>query len=344
MYYKFKGKAITGVLSILPENEYYFEDEALKPNDIKSKRLKKIIGFGVRRRVKADTTLSDMFLAGFSKLLDEGKLVKDDIGAIVVVTLTQDYVLPQISSIIHGELNLANDVFCIDIPQACAGYVIALIESFMLLEHLGDKKVILCSGEIFNRKTSLNERKYEEPSFGGDLANISVIENRADRPNIYGSAFFDGGQRDALLIKYGGFKNPMTPGIIEKERANNSCSAIEMDGSAVFNFAQKEVPPAVVELTNRAGIKMDDIDYFLFHQPNRFMLEKLATALKVPYSKMPMDITERFGNSDSGTIPMVMTTQNNLCCLSGFGGGLTWASLIMEIGKMDFCENMISTL
>ena len=353
MYYKFKNKTITGVLSILPENEYKFEDEALNPNDSKARRLKKIIGFGTRRRVKADTTLSDMFLIGFNKLFTDGKLNKDDIGAIIVVTLTQDYILPQISTILHGELNLSKDVFCIDIPQACAGYVMGLIEAFMLLEHMdSDKKVVLCTGEIFNRKTDPDESKFEEPSFGGDIANISVIENVDNMTDIYGSVFFDGSNRDSLLVRYGGFRNPMTEDIIAKQRSNNPCSQIEMDGSGVFNFVQREVPPAIKELAGRAGVSLEDIDYYLFHQPNRFMLEKLASALKVPYEKMPMDITEKLGNSDSGTIPAVMTTniadvllnQSNMCCLSGFGGGLTWASLIMKMDKMDFCENMISDL
>ena len=82
------------------------------------------------------------------------------------------------------------------------------------------------------------------------------------------------------------------------------------------------------------------------------MLEKLATALSVPFEKMPMDITEKLGNSDSGTIPAVMTSNisdhliNNdmLCCLSGFGGGLTWAAIVMRIGSLDFCYNIESEL
>ena len=125
-----------------------------------------------------------------------------------------------------------------------------------------------------------------------------------------------------------------------------------MDGSGVFNFVQKKVPPAIQQLASRAGVAVEDIEYFLFHQPNKFMLQKLAVQLGVPYKKIPMDITERVGNSDSGTIPTVMTEdlsdelQNkaHLCCLSGFGGGLTWASLLMKLEKLDFCESIISNL
>lgn len=353
MYYHFRNKRISGVLSVLPENEYSFEEEAVNPNDTKAKRLKKIIGFGTRRRVKADTTLSDMLIYGLRYLLDNRYLKKGDIGAVVVVTLTQDYLLPQISTILHGEFDLNKDVFCIDIPQACAGYVMGLIESFMLLDHLDDgKKVVLCTGEIFNRKTSDSEPRFEEPSFGGDVANLSIIERSKEETDIYASAFFDGSERNALLIEYGGFRNPMTHEVINKARSDIPCSPVLMDGTGVFNFVQREVPPAVRKLVEDAGKSMDDIDLFLFHQPNRFMLEKLATAMGVPYEKMPMDITERFGNSDSGTIPMVMTMDvserlqagRNLCCLSGFGGGLTWAVILMEIEKMDFCFSIESKL
>ena len=90
-----------------------------------------------------------------------------------------------------------------------------------------------------------------------------------------------------------------------------------MDGTGVFNFVQKEVPPAIHELLEKSGFTKDDVDYYLFHQPNKFMLQKLAEAL---------------------------LSKNNHCCLSGFGGGLTWASIIMDIGYLDFCENIISNL
>ena len=154
MLFEFIDKHITGVLSVLPENESIFEEETKNPNDSKNQRLKNIIGFGNRRRVKGNTTLSDMLLYGMHYLLDVGYIKREEIGAIVVSTLSQDYFLPQISMILHGELNLSKDVFCIDTPQACAGFTMGLIESFMLLEHMADnKKVILCTGEIFNRKS-----------------------------------------------------------------------------------------------------------------------------------------------------------------------------------------------
>ena len=353
MRFHFKNKKITGVLTVFPETLVRFEDEVIDPDDPKSRRLKKIIGFGTRYRAKGTTTISDMCLYGMRKLVKEGKLDTASIGAVIVVTLCPDYYLPQISSIIHGELGLSEDVFCMDIPQACAGYVVGLIQAFMLLDHMKDKKVVLCSGEILNRK-SKDEPKTESPSFGGDVVNISIDENCDPGYNddIFAVINNDGKQRNSLLIKYGAFRNPMTSDIIEHKRSNTPCTGVDMDGSSVFNFVQKEVPPMIKETIEIAGNNIDDYDFFFFHQPNRFMLQKLAVAIGVPYTKMPMDITEKYGNSDSGTIPVAMTEdaskelldKDNLCCLSGFGGGLTWCAITMRIGNLDFCESVVSDL
>lgn len=349
----FFNKRITGVLTVFPENLVHFEDEVIDPKDPKSRRLRNIIGFGTRYRAKGTTAMSDLFLYGLRKLISEKRIDCSSIGAVIVVTLCPDYFLPQISSVIHGELGLSEDVFCIDIPQACAGYVVGLIESFMVLEHMDDKKVILCTGEIFNRK-SKEEPKTSEPSFGGDVANISVIENCEPGYNddICVEICNDGSRRNSLLIRYGAFRSPMTVDILETKWSNTPCSGIEMDGSGVFNFVQKEVPPMIRRVVEASGHDIDDFDYFFFHQPNKFMLQKLASALGIPFEKIPMNITEKYGNSDSGTIPVAMTenageelnNEDKLCCLSGFGGGLTWCAIVMNIGNLSFCESIVSDL
>lgn len=123
-----------------------------------------------------------------------------------------------------------------------------------------------------------------------------------------------------------------------------------MDGSKVFNFVQKEVPPMIDEIVNYANMTKEDIDWFLFHQPNKFMLQKLADKMEVPWNKVPMNVVERFGNSSGSTIPVAitnnlgkeMTTNRYQCCLAGFGAGLSWASMVVELGNMDFCEMITS--
>lgn len=352
MITSFTGKKITGVLTVLPENCYPFEEEIAQAEAVRAKRLKRVMGYGKRYRVKADTDMSDLMAYGMQYLLEQKWLKKEDIGAIVVVTLSPDYFVPGISNIIHGRFDLPKDIMCVDIPAACAGYIIGLAQSFMLLEHMEHKKVVLFTGDIFNRKASDEEDKFESPPFGGDAANITIIENTMESTPICYNFYTEGKYSDILVAKEGGFHRLLSEEQLQDKRYNLPFRNMEMDGSAVFNFVQKEVPPLIDELLQYSGRTKEEIDWYLFHQPNKFMLQKLAEKMQIPYSKMPMDVVQDYGNSNSGTIPVAMTSyvgkelceQNKLCCFSGFGAGLTWAAILMEIGPLDFCENIQSDL
>jgi 3-oxoacyl-[acyl-carrier-protein] synthase-3 len=119
-----------------------------------------------------------------------------------------------------------------------------------------------------------------------------------------------------------------------------------MDGTAVFNFVQREVPAMIADLFEVAGVDDRDVDYYLFHQPNRFMLEKLADKMKIDRKKMPANIVENFGNSSGTTIPVniafnlgeTLEGTRLRVCLGGFGVGLTWSSMLMSLGNLDFCK------
>jgi 3-oxoacyl-[acyl-carrier-protein] synthase-3 len=117
-----------------------------------------------------------------------------------------------------------------------------------------------------------------------------------------------------------------------------------MKGDEVFNFVQKEVPPMIEELLNLSGKKVNEIDYYLFHQPNKFMLNKLADKIGVPHEKMPSNIVENFGNASGATIPTnisfnlgsAVLTNNYEVCFAGFGVGLTWAAIQQQLGNLGF--------
>ena len=160
----------------------------------------------------------------------------------------------------------------------------------------------------------------------------------------------DGGKSGALIIPAGGMRLPTsskTAEMLDDGKGNvRSKDNLVMKGDAVYNFVQMEVPPMVQDLLLSAGRKMEDVDYFMFHQPNKFMLEKLADKMKVSYDKMPNNVVEHFGNASGVTIPTAITFNmaDSLCnntylmCLAGFGVGLTWSSMLLEVGNLDFCE------
>lgn len=350
MNFRYKNKKISGILSVLPKNEVKFDDEVKNYNfsEKQSMKLKKIMGYDRHRIVKEDTCVSDLCIFGLKHLIDEGFIHRDEIDALILITQTPDYFMPPTSNIIQGELGLKQDMICLDIKQGCAGYLIGLMQAFDLLNHDSIKKVAVLNADVLSRKTSKLDRN-SYPLIG-DAASVTIVEKDSESSDIYANLKMDGKLSKALIIPAGGMKMPSTPetavSVMDDEGNYRSLNNLTMDGKAVFNFVQSEVPPMVDSLLEFSGYKKEDINYFMFHQPNRFMLQKLADKMNVSHEKMPNNIVENFGNSSGTTIPITITfnlgeklIENSYdICLAGFGVGLTWSSMLMKIGKLDFCK------
>lgn len=347
----FRGKRISSILGLLPENEVFFEDEVGNYSfpEKQTLRLKKVMGYEKHRLSKEKSAASDFAIFGLRYMFDNNWIQKSDIGAIVTVTLSPDYFVPHISNIIHGEFELDSDVVCMDISQGCCGFVLGLFEAFMLLEHMDpSQKVVLINVDILSHKVSHRDRN-DFPLIG-DGAAITVVENTHQKNEIFYEMHTDGKRGKALIIPAGGYKMPSTPETAElKDVGDGNLRALDnihMDGGEVFNFVQKEVPPLIESILAEANMSINDVDYFLFHQPNKFMLEKLAQKIGIPFEKMPMNLVQLAGNSSGASIPLVsvMNLKQELlnktfdCCLSGFGSGLAWGAIVMEIGELDHCE------
>jgi len=344
----FKNKKIVGILTVLPSKEVKFEDEMGNysfPFET-SLKLKNVMGYDKRHVVEEDVCSSDLCMYGLSYLFDKKLLQKDEIDAMILVTQTPDYVLPPTSNVIQGLLGLKDDVICMDINQGCAGFILGLIQAFLLLEQDSIHKVVLLNADVLSKKVSKKDRNSN--SLIGDGASITIIEKSDDARPIYANIKMDGKKAFAIHIPAGGVKKPscLETSIVEKDEVGNfRCQDnLVMKGDEVFMFVQKEVPPMITSLLNFANMTKDDVDYFMFHQPNKFMLKKLADKLGIEYEKMPNNIVEKFGNSSGVSIPIAITynLENRLLseqlnlCLAGFGCGLTWASMIIEVGNLSF--------
>jgi 3-oxoacyl-[acyl-carrier-protein] synthase-3 len=350
MNFTFRNKRISGVLVVVPANERTFVEEMKNYNfpEARSLKLKEVMGYDRRRLVEPGVCVSDMAVFGLQNLFDRGLLKPEDIDALLLITQSPDYFMPATSSIIQGRLGLKQDMLCLDINQACAGFVIGLMQAFMFLEQESVRKVVLINADVLSRKTSPKDRNIYP--LVGDAAAITVIERDAQDSVIHATVKMDGSRNDALMIPAGGLRLPCSAetAVLEDVGDNNlrAKDHLRMDGSAIFNFVQTEIPPLIQGLLDRVGVSMESIDYFLCHQPNRFMLQKLADKMKVPHSKMPNNVVERFGNSSGSTIPIAVVL--NLAdkvsngqihaCLAGFGGGLTWSAMLMRLGGWKFCE------
>ena len=303
------------------------------------------MGYNKHRIVEDGVAISDLCVHGLNYLFDNGLLKKEDIDAVVLVTQSPDYFMPPTSNVIQGKLGLKQDIICMDINQGCAGFEIGLFQAFMLLEQDEINKVVLLNADVLSQKVSKRDRN-SNPLIG-DGASITIVE-KSDKVNtIYANFKMDGTAYDALIIPAGGFKTPslQKPEMVEDESGNfRSLDNLVMKGDEVFNFVQREVPPMIKDLLSLAGVDKQAVDYFMFHQPNKFMLNKLADKLGVPRDKMPSNIVENFGNASGVSIPTAitynlgerLTRESFLICLAGFGVGLTWASLLIQLEYLKF--------
>lgn len=348
MDFRFQNKRISGILTILPQQVITFEEEMANYNfsPAKCQKLKLAMGYKEHRLAKPGQCSSDFCIFGLQYLFDKGLLKPEEIDALLFVSQSPDYFMPPTSNIIQGHFELKHDMICLDINQGCAGFEVGLVQAFMMLDQPAIKKVVLLNADVLSSKVSDYDRN-SKPLIG-DAASVTIVE-RTDNPcNIYANIKMDGTGALALNIPAGGFRMPSTQetAVFEEDMSGNKRSKdnLVMRGDDVFNFVQREVPPMIEHLKEQAGITSEDIDWYMFHQPNKFMLHKLAEKLEVSYEKMPANIVENFGNASGVTVPTNISYNlgNNIVegsarvCMAGFGVGLTWASIYIKLEKLMF--------
>ena len=351
----FYNKKISSILTVLPQNEYNFEDEMIY-NDLseaQNRRLARTMGYEKHRIFKEDSYISAIASFGLNHLFDGKILAKDDIAALILTTTTPDFLMPATSNLIAKAVGLNNDVFCIDTNQQCAGFVNGLFLAFMLLDANLGKKVVLITGDVITR--TIPKSNTTSYPLAGDAVCITIIENETNDKSIHFYSKTDTKQADDLLFPDMGFRK-----LTDSEKSSLSSlkygknlknfNSVFMDGQAVFEYVMQDVSNYIEETLRFAGVKKDELDYCFFHQPNKFMVDKLSQKLGVSSQKAPSNVVTYYGNSNSSTIPVCichnakdqMLAREHYCLVAGFGAGLAYSGAILNIGKLDYCEILIS--
>lgn len=349
MKHIFQNKRISAIVCVLPEKVVRYEDELEDyPFPVRqSQMLGKMMDYNTRRQCESGDSVSAYAIQGIQRLIDKSVIRPEEIDAIVVASSSQDYIMPSVSYLLQGHFNLREDVYCCDIVQQCGGYQFGLMQSFMLMDTFGCKKVLLVTGEMTSKKVGQHDRN-ARPIIG-DAVSVSVIEP-AENGAIYADYRNYGQMAEAIMIPAGGLKTPSTPETaIETKDEQGNFRAMDhfyMDGEGVFNFVMTKVPPMITNLMEESGDTIDSIDYYMFHQPNKYMVDRLADELEIPSYKCFGNIVGIYGNASTATIPL------NIChniaeqaishslrlCLSGFGGGLTCNAIIFTNPAMRYCD------
>ena len=349
MNYHFCNKQITGILTVVPEHVVSFDDEIehYAFSRAQCMQLKKVMGYKQHHICRTPACVSDLVCSGFRHLFEQGLLQRDEVDALLLLTNSPDYPVPPTSNVIQGMLDLREDTLCLDINQGCAGYMVGLLQAFLLLSQPEIRKVAVVTADIASRTHSYKDRA-SYPLLG-DAAAITIVENKLS-PDIHMIMKMQGKAALSIWQPAGGLREPASAEsiLLREESPGNFMTRhhIRMQGDAVFNYVMKEIPPLLADIMSLYGLSEEAVDFFMLHQPNRFILNRVASKAGISPDKMPSNVVELLGNSIGSTIPCNIAlnlgerleSERFRLCLSGFGEGLISAATIMELGPMDFCR------
>lgn len=298
-------------------------------------------GIKERRIARQDQTAGDLAFEAAMMLFEQGSVSATDVDFIILCTQAPDYVLPTTACILQDRLGISRSSGALDINLGCSGFVYGLSLAKGLIETGAAKCVLLLTADTYSKYIHPKDKSVRT-LFGDAAAATAVIaspsESHGIGPFVFGT---DGSGAKNLIVEAGMFRQPKTLATaIEAKDAFGNIRTPEnlyMNGAEVMAFSLIEVPKAVDRLLNNAGLTKENIDFFVLHQANKFMLDALRKKLKVSPEKLPI-LVEDCGNTVSSTIPIALSKlksgghlqSGQQLMLVGFGVGYSWAACIVN--------------
>ncbi|WP_310556224.1 ketoacyl-ACP synthase III [Flavobacterium sp.] len=337
----FEGLEIKAISACVPKNKIGNDSfvDLLSPKEIRV--FEKTVGILERRWADNATTASDLGLKAAENLFEKYKINKNEIDCLIFLSQTPDYKIPFTSNILQHKLGLKQATLCLDINAGCAGFIQGLSTSFALAKTIKKGKVLFIVAETLSKILSNKDRS--TTMLFGDGAAAVLIENTE---NLESKSFFnffsDGNNADAIQIPDGGYRNGITSESLlknEDEKGNSKSKLnLAMDGPRVFDFTLREIAPSIESILRYSNTQKSDIDYFLLHQSNQFIIKQIGAKLDVEAEKMLLNIGN-FGNTSGVSIPLLICSnyekleKSKMILMSGYGSGLNWGNCMLNIAK-----------
>lgn len=340
--------AIKGISACVPS---HVEENISIPVFKEGEAERVIAQTGIERKhtVESGTTVTDLCATAFEKLIAELGWEKSSIDLLILVSSAGDYITPPSANVLHGRLELSEDCLCFDIRQGCPGWVIGIstIASMMMTGNY-QRAILLCGDSSTIMKSPYD--KETRPLFG-DAGTATALEYDEHAAPM----FFQHGSRgkdfQAIMAHDGGLRHPVTAKSLEFEKIDENIIRRPIDstmrGMDVFSFALSVAPKSLRNLMEKFNLKDENIDYYLFHQANMYLNEKIRKKLALDPMKVPYSLKD-YGNTGPATIPLTLVSQcreeyqsshlKSIAC--AFGVGLAWASMYFETDNI-ICPEII---
>lgn len=329
---------IKAISYYLPETVLYNEELVQEFPEWTVDKIANKVGVNERHIAGEDETASDLAVKAALQLFNESNIERSCIDFVLFCTQSPDYFLPSTACIIQDRLGLPTHVGALDYNLGCSGYVYGLSLAKGLILGGIAKNVLLLTAETYTKH--LHPRDKGNRTIFGDAATASIIstEGFAEIGNF--SLGTDGKGAENLIVKTGAFRNRNRVEDLQFDENGNPLSSdyLYMNGSEIFNFTLDAVPPLVRDTLLKNDSEMKDIDLFVFHQANKYMINFLRKKLKIEEEKFYVFL-ENVGNTVSSTIPIALyeaKKENRLTgnvLLAGFGVGYSWGGVILKVDR-----------
>ena len=339
-FFKFENLRVAGIATCVPEHV----EPTISTSTAYNREAYMATTGILEKRWSNDFTASDLCQAATERLLESLGWERDSIDVLIFESVTGDYRTPPTSCILQDRMGLPDTTFCLDMPMGCCGCLYAITVGGNLLTSGNVHRALLLVGDTALRMGSLKD-KSRVPLFG-DGGTAIALEYDPSAPEIVVDFHTLGKGYEALMTPHGGFRHPATPeSFIEEDFGNGIVRApihTLINGMNVFSFAISKPPRSVEQFMEAEGIDRDkDVDFFLIHQANKMIVDRVVKKLKLPLDKTPYNI-EEYGNLGGASIPSLMVTRlrdelqsgPRRLLMSSFGLGLSWATMSMTPGPM----------
>jgi 3-oxoacyl-[acyl-carrier-protein] synthase-3 len=302
-----------------------------------------------RRRAAAPTEprlcVSDLCVVDAERLLEELQWSRDSVDAIVFISQGPDYRLPATACIIQARLGLPKSCAALDVNLGCSGYVYGLWLVGGMIASRAVRRALLMVGDMAGSSPIISNLDRSTALLFGDAAAVTALEFDENAEPMWFTLGTDGRGYKHLIHPAGATRIPVSgeTGVRKEAESGNkrSLEDLYMDGGEIFAFTLREFPGMIKSVLRQANWTIDDTDAFVLHQANQFMLSYLAKRMKLPMDKVPLSIGE-YGNTSSASIPITIShclrtriaAEPMKLVLSGFGVGLSWASVALKCGPL----------
>jgi 3-oxoacyl-[acyl-carrier-protein] synthase-3 len=336
------GVRFSGIASAVPDRVVTVDDDAKVFGAADMEKIAASTGIRSRHVAPAEICASDLCFAAAERLLGDLGWERASVDTLIFLSQTPDYFSPSTSCSLHSRLGLSKHCASFDVNLGCSGYTYGIWLASHLIASGASNRLLLLVGDTISKFVNPMDRS-ARPIFA-DAGSATALERSPGAGRMFFTLGTDGRGQNHLIVPAGGFRlrpcRQAAQPCIDTEGNARSLQDLYMNGAEVFLFTLSEVPGMIRRSLDDAGWAIEDVDAFVFHQANRFLLTHLAKTIKIPMEKVVLGL-EDYGNTSSASIPLAITTRLRdqikrgpmRLLLAGYGVGLSWASAALTVDQ-----------